>query len=85
MTNISESENNTTQRFTEEIKLRMHETDKIMGTYNDLEELLADILEEAEKGETILFSPGATSFNLFQNEFDRGHKFNQTLTKVTND
>ena len=70
---------------TEELKLRMHETDKIMGTYNDLEELLADILEEAEKEETILFSPGATSFNLFQNEFDRGKKFNQALNKVTND
>ena len=39
----------------------------------------------AEKGETILFSPGATSFNLFQNEFDRGKKFNQALNKVTND
>jgi UDP-N-acetylmuramoylalanine--D-glutamate ligase len=67
---------------TEEIKISMHETDKIMGTYNNLQELLTDVLEEAEEGDTILFSPGATSFNLFQNEFDRGRKFNAALEKV---
>jgi UDP-N-acetylmuramoylalanine-D-glutamate ligase len=26
---------------------------------------------------TVLFSPGATSFEKFKNEFDRGEKFNQ--------
>ncbi len=31
---------------------------------------------------TILFSPGATSFNLFKNEFDRGEKFNQLIAKL---
>jgi len=29
----------------------------------------------AEKGDIILLSPGAASFNLFKNEFDRGKKF----------
>ncbi len=32
--------------------------------------------------EVVLFSPGATSFNLFHNEFDRGRKFNQAVIKV---
>ncbi len=37
---------------------------------------------EAKEGDVILFSPAATSFNLFQNEFDRGRKFNTAVEKV---
>lgn len=29
----------------------------------------------AEKGDLVILSPGATSFNLFKNEFDRGRQF----------
>jgi len=29
----------------------------------------------AKKGEVVLLSPGAASFNLFKNEFDRGNQF----------
>jgi len=36
---------------------------------------------EAKKGETILFSPGCTSFGEFANEFDRGEKFNKLVKK----
>lgn len=54
-------------------------------TYNNLEALLQDIKKEAKAGDTILFSPGATSFNLFQNEFDRGRKFNEAVQKVFKD
>lgn len=50
--------------------------------YNDLEKLLKDVKETAKPGDVILFSPGATSFNLFQNEFDRGKKFNEAAMKV---
>lgn len=31
--------------------------------------------KSAKKGDIVLLSPGATSFNLFKNEFDRGDKF----------
>lgn len=51
-------------------------------TYNDLEKLLTDVKSVAKSGDVILFSPGATSFNLFQNEFDRGRKFNKAVEKV---
>lgn len=50
--------------------------------YTDLKELLIDVRKEAGPGDTILFSPGATSFNLFQNEFDRGKKFNKAVRKI---
>ena len=56
-----------------------------MGTYNNLEKLLIDVEKIVESGDTILFSPAATSFNLFQNEFDRGRKFNQAVEKIFHD
>lgn len=33
-------------------------------------------------GDLILLSPGAASFNLFQNEFDRGRQFNDCVKKL---
>lgn len=36
----------------------------------------------AEKGDTILLSPGAASFNLFQNEFDRGDYFVKAIASL---
>lgn len=50
--------------------------------YSNLEKLLSDVKAIALPGDTILFSPAATSFNLFQNEFDRGKKFNKAVEKV---
>lgn len=52
------------------------------GPYNNLEKLLKDVRSKAKYGDIILFSPSATSFNLFQNEFDRGRKFNIAVEKV---
>ncbi len=54
----------------------------IYGPYNNLEELLTDVKKEAKPGDVVLFSPAATSFNLFQNEFDRGRKFNDAVAKI---
>ena len=58
---------------------------KIHGPYNDLERLLTDVKKIVQPGDIILFSPAATSFNLFQNEFDRGRKFNQAVKKIFTD
>ncbi|MDD5147240.1 MAG: UDP-N-acetylmuramoyl-L-alanine--D-glutamate ligase [Candidatus Daviesbacteria bacterium] len=60
-------------------------SDKIAGTYNNFENLLTDIKKIVKPNDIILFSPAATSFNLFQNEFDRGRKFNQAVKKVFKD
>lgn len=49
--------------------------------YNSLDSLLTDLKPQVKEGDTIVFAPGATSFNLFQNEFDRGKKFNQAVDK----
>jgi UDP-N-acetylmuramoylalanine--D-glutamate ligase len=52
------------------------------GPYNSLNELLCDIkaYESVQSGslhddEIVVFSPGATSFGMFMNEFDRGDKY----------
>jgi len=42
---------------------------------NTLDEALDKSFDLAVSGERIVFSPGATSFGLFLNEFDRGDKF----------
>ena len=54
------------------------------GPYDNFDELLADLKTVVEPGDIILLSPAATSFNLFQNEWDRGRKFNLAVQKVFN-
>ncbi len=56
------------------IKLREKNID-FSGPHPDLETLLEAALTGAEPGDVLLFSPGATSFGLFKNEFDRGNRF----------
>lgn len=36
----------------------------------------------AQPGDTVLFTPGAASFELFANEFDRGEKFVEAVNKL---
>ncbi|MBI2601156.1 UDP-N-acetylmuramoyl-L-alanine--D-glutamate ligase [Candidatus Daviesbacteria bacterium] len=67
---------------TELIKGLTKRSDKIMGTYNNLEQLLTDVKRIVQSGDVVLFSPAATSFNLFQNEFDRGRKFNKLVEQM---
>jgi UDP-N-acetylmuramoylalanine--D-glutamate ligase len=38
--------------------------------------------ESAESGDVVLLSPGAASFGLFANEFDRGEKFKKEVMKL---
>ena len=38
--------------------------------------------KKAEKGDVVLLSPGAASFGLFANEFDRGDKFREAVKKL---
>jgi UDP-N-acetylmuramoylalanine--D-glutamate ligase len=36
----------------------------------------------AERGDVVLLSPGAASFGMFKNEFDRGNKFKEAVKKL---
>ena len=40
--------------------------------------------DEADFGDVVLLSPGAASFGLFQNEFDRGEQFRSGVQEQLN-
>ncbi|MBO4546112.1 MAG: UDP-N-acetylmuramoyl-L-alanine--D-glutamate ligase, partial [Treponema sp.] len=59
------------------------------GPYNSLDELLGalkkdfgDASSPAYNNDTVVFSPGCTSFGMFSNEFDRGEKFMAAVKKI---
>ena len=49
------------------------------GPYTDLESVIQDVALDSQSGESVIFSPGATSFGMFNNEFDRGDQFRQIV------
>ena len=48
---------------------------KFLGVYGSMASALHAVRGVAEKGDTILLSPGCASFGIFKNEFDRGEQF----------
>lgn len=73
--------------FTEEINpvLKKHYPDKTTKIFYDLEEAIneAYFLAKKERGDKcVLFSPGATSFAMFNNEFHRGEEFNRMVERL---
>jgi len=44
-----------------------------------LKDAVLSAFKHAKKGDVIIFSPGAASFNMFKNEFDRGRAFNSLI------
>lgn len=53
------------------------------GPYEMLNNLVKDVLAEAKSGDVVLFSPSATSFASFKNEFDRGTQFTELIHHAT--
>ncbi|KAA0205558.1 hypothetical protein EDM68_05455, partial [Candidatus Uhrbacteria bacterium] len=45
----------------------------------DLKDAIRKIESVAKKGDVVLLSPGAASFGLFKNEFDRGQRFKKLV------
>jgi UDP-N-acetylmuramoylalanine--D-glutamate ligase len=52
------------------------------GPFDNLESVVASARKAAGPGEVVLFSPGATSFGMFANEFDRGRRFKEAVRRV---
>lgn len=53
----------------------------VFTAYGAWREAVVAAWKAAKRGDTILFSPGCTSFGEFKNEFDRGEKFNALIKK----
>lgn len=49
------------------------------GPYPDLPSLVRAAKDAVRPGDAVVFSPGATSFGLFKNEFDRGNQFRDAV------
>lgn len=50
--------------------------------YTNLSKVLSVAVRAAKRGDIILFSPAAASFNLWQNEFERGDEFVKAVKKI---
>lgn len=51
-------------------------------TVGSMEEAVLIAQKKAQQGDAVLLSPGAASFGLFANEFDRGDKFREAVKKL---
>ena len=52
------------------------------GPYDSLASLVAAAKAFARSGDRVVFSPGATSFGMFKNEFDRGNQFRAAVERA---
>jgi UDP-N-acetylmuramoylalanine--D-glutamate ligase len=52
------------------------------GPYSSLNECVQEVFRSAKPGETVLFSPGCTSFGMFRNEFHRGDCFKEAVKSL---
>lgn len=77
--------------FTQEILpyLKKEFPQKITNVFQNLKQAVKtgyqisqEIAKKTRKKTYLLFSPGATSFAMFNNEFDRGRQFNQIIKKI---
>ena len=50
--------------------------------HNDLGVLVQNISEKASKGDIVLFSPAAASFNIWNHEFERGDDFVKAIKNL---
>jgi len=55
---------------------------KILGTVSSMKDAINLALSHVEPKDTILLSPGAASFGLFHNEFDRGNQFREVVKNL---
>lgn len=66
-------------------KLRKIASDEFLNNIEvigSMEEAVLVARKNAESGDVVLLSPGAASFGLFLNEFDRGDKFKEVVKKL---
>ena len=59
-----------------------------LGDYKNIHDVssMQEAVEKAskltQKGDVVILSPGASSFNMFKNEFDRGNQFVEAIKKL---
>lgn len=56
----------------------------IQAEFDNFERAVKSALESTASNEVLLFSPGFTSFGMFDNEYHRGDTFNQIIAQLSN-
>jgi UDP-N-acetylmuramoylalanine--D-glutamate ligase len=78
-------EGSATKKIVDEIKKIVgQDFMKSIEIVSSMDEAVLVAKEKAQKGDVVLLSPGAASFGLFDNEFDRGDKFREAVKKLNN-
>lgn len=54
----------------------------VIGPVRDMEDAMDAAVRLAKPGDTVLLSPGAASFGVFRNEFDRGDQFRAAVERL---
>ncbi|MFA6271493.1 MAG: UDP-N-acetylmuramoyl-L-alanine--D-glutamate ligase [Patescibacteria group bacterium] len=67
---------------TDKLKIALNKNKYQYLEVKDLKSAVSEAYHIKSKSHIVLFSPGAASFNLFKNEFDRGEKFRQIVRKL---
>jgi UDP-N-acetylmuramoylalanine--D-glutamate ligase len=65
-------------------ELKKHAPNLKMTEVGSMDKAVKTAYKSADAGDVVLLSPGATSFGLFKNEFDRGDQFNEAVKKIKN-
>ena len=52
-----------------------------MEVFDNMKAAMKFAVANAKKGDIVLLSPGAASFGVFKNEFDRGEQFNKAVKR----
>jgi len=55
---------------------------RYFGPFDGFEPLLRELKKQLETGDKAVLSPGAASFELFTNEFDRGNQFKEAVKRL---
>ena len=57
-------------------------SEKVLGKVSSMKDAISLARRFAPSGSVVLLSPGAASFGLFQNEFDRGNQFRDQVLSL---
>ena len=58
----------------------IHDTEKVI--FSSWSEAIEKVIDESESGDTVLFSPGGSSFDRFRNYRERGNYFKKTVKEL---
>ncbi len=64
------------------IELEKIKYNKILGVVTSMKDALRIAHGEAKRRDVVLLSPGAASFGIFKNEFDRGDQFSALVRRL---